>query len=58
MSTELELLTIEVQNGTRRRLAKMGFPYDLSGRDIVRFLIEEGLSVLEKHRTTKKRPGC
>ena len=45
-----EVLTIEVPNGTRRRLEMMGFPYDVNGRDVVRFLIEQGLGVLEKHR--------
>jgi hypothetical protein len=28
----------------------MGFPYDLNGRDVLCFLIEQGLAVLEKHR--------
>jgi hypothetical protein len=47
-----EFLTVEVVQGTTRRLEQMGFPYDVSGRDVVRFLIEEGLGVLEKHRNT------
>jgi hypothetical protein len=50
-----EILTVEVANGTRRRLEVMGFPYDVSGRDVVRFLIEQGLSVLESHRGPKAR---
>jgi hypothetical protein len=45
-----EMLTVEVPNGTRRRLEMMGFPYDLNGRDVLCFLIEQGLAVLEKHR--------
>jgi hypothetical protein len=28
----------------------MGFPYDVNGRDVLCFLIEQGLTVLEKHR--------
>jgi hypothetical protein len=46
-----ELLTVEVTEGTIRRLEMMGFPHDLGGSDVVRFFIEEGLGVLEKHRT-------
>jgi hypothetical protein len=49
----MELLTVEIPQDTRRRLEIMGFPHDLSGRDVARFLIEEGLAVLEKHRTHK-----
>ena len=41
-----EILTVEVESGTRRRLEMLGFPHDLTGREVVRFLIEEGLSVL------------
>jgi hypothetical protein len=43
-------LVVEVPSGTRRRLEMMGFPHDLNGRDVLCFLIEQGLSVLEKHR--------
>jgi hypothetical protein len=28
----------------------MGFVNDLNGRDVICFLIEQGLAVLEKHR--------
>ena len=45
-----EMLTVEVPSGTRRRLEVMGFPYDRNGRDVLCFLIEQGLAVLEKHR--------
>jgi hypothetical protein len=46
----MELLTVEVPRGTRRRLEMLGFPHDVTGRDVIRFLIEQGLAVLEKHR--------
>ena len=46
----MEMLTVEVPRGTRRRLEIMGFLYDLNGRDVLCFLIEQGLAVLEKHR--------
>ena len=52
MSNEREILTVEMSTGTSRRLEMMGFSHDLNGRDVVRFLIEEGLGVLEKHRGT------
>jgi hypothetical protein len=45
-----EMLVVEIPSDTRRRLELMGFPYDISGRDIACFLIEQGLAVLEKHR--------
>jgi hypothetical protein len=45
-----EILTVEVPSGTRRRLEMMGFPHDLNGRDVLCFLVEQGLAVLEKHR--------
>jgi hypothetical protein len=45
-----ELMTVEVSSDTRRRLEMMGSHYDLSGRDVLRFLIEQGLGVLEQHR--------
>jgi hypothetical protein len=31
----------------------MGFPHDIKGRDVARFLIEQGLEVLEKRRGAK-----
>ena len=46
----IKLLTVEIPSATRRRLEMMGFPHDISGRDVASFLIEQGLSVLEKHR--------
>ena len=48
-----EMLVVEIPSDTRRRLELMGFPYDISGREIARFLIEQGLAVLEKHRGRK-----
>ena len=42
---------VEVPSGTHRRLEIMGFPYDLNGRDVLCFLIEQGLAVLEKDRS-------
>ena len=52
-NNEREILTVDVSTGTSRRLEMMGFSHDLNGRDVVRFLIEEGLGVLEKHRRRK-----
>jgi hypothetical protein len=49
-----EVLTVEVPSGTRRRLEIMGFPYDRNGRDVMCFLIEQGLAVLERHRRTEQ----
>jgi hypothetical protein len=43
-----ELITIEVESETRRRLATIGFPHDLELKDVARFLIEQGLTILEK----------
>ena len=45
-----EILTVEVCSGTRRRLEMLGFPHDIAGREVLRFLIEQGLAVLEGHR--------
>jgi hypothetical protein len=45
-----ELVTVEVEEGTTRRLEMLGFPHDVPGRDVLRFLVEQGLEVLEKHR--------
>ena len=44
-------------SGTSRRLEMMGFSHDLNGRDVVRFLIEEGLGVLESHRNETNVPA-
>ena len=46
----METLTVEVPRETLRRLEIMGFPNDVNGRDVLCFLIEQGLAVLEKHR--------
>ena len=46
----MEKLVVEVPRGTLRRLEVMGFVNDLNGRDVLCFLIEQGLAVLEKHR--------
>ena len=46
----METLTVEVPRETLRRLEIMGFMNDLNGRDVLCFLIEQGLAVLEKHR--------
>jgi hypothetical protein len=42
-----ELLTIAIPAETRRRLATAGFPHDLKIPEVARFLIEQGLSILE-----------
>jgi hypothetical protein len=46
----METLVVEVPRETLRRLEIMGFMNDLNGRDVLCFLIEQGLAVLEKHR--------
>jgi hypothetical protein len=46
----METLTLQVPRETLRRLEIMGFMNDLNGRDVICFLIEQGLAVLEKHR--------
>jgi len=46
----MEKLTVEVPRETLRRLEIMGFVNDVSGHDVIAFLIEQGLAVLEKHR--------
>ena len=46
----MERLTVEVPRETTRRLEMMAFPHDLNGRDVICFLIQQGLEVLEKHR--------
>ena len=46
----METLIVEVPRETLRRLAIMGFINDVNGRDVLCFLIEQGLAVLEKHR--------
>ena len=45
-------MVVEVPRETLRRLEVAGFLYDVNGRDILCFLIEQGLAVLEKHRST------
>ena len=45
-----ETLVVRVPSGTTRRLEMMAFPHDLNGRDVICFLIQQGLEVLEKHR--------
>ena len=56
----METLTVEVPRETLRRLEIMGFLNDLNGRDVLCFLIEQGLSVLEKHRRgeLERQGGC
>jgi hypothetical protein len=44
----MELVTVEVPRDTRRRLEVLGFNYGLTGRDVIEFLLEHGLTVLEK----------
>ena len=46
----METLTVEVPRETLRRLEIVGFLNEVNGRDIICFLIEQGLAVLEKHR--------
>ena len=46
----MEKLTVEVPRETLRRLEVVGFMNNVNGRDVLCFLIEQGLAVLEKHR--------
>ena len=50
----METLVVEVPRETVRRLEIMGFLYDVNGREIIAFLIEQGLAVLEKHRGSER----
>jgi hypothetical protein len=45
---DFEFITIAVPSETRRRLATLGFPYDLEIKEVVGFLVEQGLTILEK----------
>lgn len=53
MPEDKELVTVQLPDGTIRRLARLGFPYDLDVKDVVRFLIEQGVAVLEKGESRK-----
>jgi hypothetical protein len=44
----MEMVTVELPRDTRRRLEVLGFSYGLTGRDVIEFLLEHGLAVLEK----------
>jgi hypothetical protein len=46
----MELVTVELPSDTRRRLEVLGFNYGLTGRDVIEFLLEHGLAVLEKRQ--------
>jgi hypothetical protein len=48
---DLEFITIAVPSETRRRLATLGFPHDLELSEVARFLVEQGLTILEKRAT-------
>jgi hypothetical protein len=43
-----EHITVKVEQGTRRRLHKLGFSHDLTPKEIAQFLIEVGVDILEK----------
>jgi hypothetical protein len=45
---DFELITIAVPKEMRRRLATVGFPHDLEVKEVVRFLVDQGLTILEK----------
>jgi hypothetical protein len=45
---DYETIAITVPSETRRRLATIGFPHDLELGEVARFLIEQGLTILEK----------
>ena len=44
---DLEIITIAVPSATSWRLAILGFPHDLESKEVARFLIEQGLAILE-----------
>lgn len=44
----MELYTVQLPRDTRRRLEILGFNYGLTGRDVVEFLLEHGVAVLEQ----------
>jgi hypothetical protein len=50
----MELLTVELPHDTRRRLEVLGFNYGLTGRDVIEFLLDNGLSVLEQRFKTER----
>lgn len=43
-----EQVTLTLPQGTRQRLEAIGFP--CTWREVLQFLIAEGLNVIEKHR--------
>jgi hypothetical protein len=53
---DLDLIAVQLPNGTLRRLAKLGFPHDLEPKDIARFLIEQGLVILERRDNDYRLP--
>ena len=50
----MELFTVELPSDTRRRL-EFGFNYGLTGRDVIVFLLEHGLAVLEKRLKSERK---
>ena len=51
----MELFTVELPSDTRRRLEVFGFNHGLTGRDVIVFLLEHGLAVLEKRLKPERR---
>jgi hypothetical protein len=51
----MELFTVELPSDTRRRLEIFGFNYGLTGRDVIVFLLEHGLAVLEKRLKSERK---
>jgi hypothetical protein len=54
----MELLTVEIPRDTRRRLEVFGFNQGLTGRDVIVFLLEHGLAVLENRYRLPPRLPC
>jgi len=52
----MELLTVEMPRDTRRRLEVFGFNNGMTGRDVILFLLEHGLAVLEKRQPEHAKP--
>jgi hypothetical protein len=48
----LETVTVQFPAGTLQRMEEVGFP--ASWEDVLKFLLEEGLAVIEKYRLPKQ----
>ena len=53
---DMEILTVTLPSGTLRRLATRGFAYELEPKDVARFLIEQGVAILERRDPDLRKP--